>query len=127
MGPKQLAVLATTALIVAPFAALAQTVDISGYHETEDDDMVVAPLNLTVDEIDDMDVKTPDGEDVGEVDGVLVDSTGQPVALIVEVGGFLGIGEREIVLGLDHVQVVDDDLVTSADKAAIEALPDWDD
>jgi sporulation protein YlmC with PRC-barrel domain len=127
MGSKQRTLFAATALIVAPLFAAAQAADVTGYKEAEDEDMVVAPLNLTVEDLEDMDVNSADGDEVGEVEEVLVDTTGQPVALVVEVGGFLGIGEREVILGLDQVKVVDDELVTAADKATIEALPDWKD
>ena len=128
MNPKQLAVLAATALALAPLALAAQqSSDVTTYQEAEDDDMVVQPFNRTVDDIEDLDLKNVDGDEIGEVEEVLIDASGQPVAIAVEAGGFLGIGEREVVLGLDQVQLVDDDLVTSADKATIEGLPDWPD
>jgi uncharacterized protein YrrD len=128
MNPKQLAILAATALALAPLALAAQqSSDVTAYQEAEDDDMVVQPFNRTVDDIEDLDVKNADGDEIGEVEEVLIDASGQPVAIAVEVGGFLGIGEREVVLGLDQVQLMDDDLVTSADKATIEGLPDWPD
>jgi uncharacterized protein YrrD len=128
MNPKQLAVLAATALALAPLALAAQqSSEVTAYQEAEDDDMVVQPFNRTVDDIEDLDLKNADGDEIGEVEEVLIDASGQPVAIAVEAGGFLGIGEREVVLGLDQVQLVDDDLVTSADKATIEGLPDWPD
>jgi uncharacterized protein YrrD len=128
MNPKQFAVLAATALAMAPLAVAAQqSVDVTAYQEADDDDMVVQPFNLTVDDIEDMDLKSADGDEIGEVEEVLIDASGQPIAVAVEVGGFLGIGERDVVLGLDQVQLMDDDLVTSADKATIEGLPDWQD
>jgi uncharacterized protein YrrD len=128
MNPKQLAVLAATALALAPLALAAQqSSEVTAYQEAEDDDMVVQPFNRTVDDIEDLDLKNADGDEIGEVEEVLIDASGEPVAIAVEVGGFLGIGERDVVLGLDQVQLVDDDLVTSADKATIEGLPDWPD
>jgi hypothetical protein len=74
-----------------------------------------------------MDLKGAGGEEIGEVDDVLIDAAGQPVAVTLEVGGFLGVGDREVVLGLDQLKLMDDDFVTDADKATIEALPDWKD
>jgi hypothetical protein len=127
MSPKQLSLLAATALALAPLAALAQSVDISAYKEAEDDAMVVQPFNLSVDDIEEMDLKSPAGDDIGEVEEVLTDAGGQPAAVTVEVGGFLGIGEREVVLGLDQLELMDDHFVTTADKAAIEAMPEWED
>jgi len=128
MHVKRLAVLAATALAAASFAAAAQqAVDISAYKEAEDDGLMVQPFGRTVEDIEDMDLKTAGGDEVGEVDEVLVDASGQPAALVIEVGGFLGVGERDVVLGLDQVELMDDELVTSADKATLEGLPDWED
>jgi hypothetical protein len=128
MSSKQLAYFAAAAVALAPLAALAQqTADSAVYKEAEDDDMVVQPFNISVDEIEDMDLKNQAGDDIGEIEEVLVDGSGQPVAVAVEVGGFLGIGEHEAVLGLDQLTVMDDHFVTALDKDAVEALPHWDD
>lgn len=40
----------------------------------------------------------PGGEDVGEVEDVLINRDGQLAALVIEVGGFLGIGGRQIAV-----------------------------
>jgi PRC-barrel domain len=127
MSSKQLAFLTAAAFALAPLAVSAQTKDVAVYQEAEDDDMMVQPFNLSVDDIEDMDLKTQAGDEIGEVEEVLVDGDGQPVAVAVEVGGFLGMGDHQAVVGLDQLTVMDDDLVTSLDKDAIEALPHWDD
>ncbi|HEX5795836.1 MAG TPA: PRC-barrel domain-containing protein [Geminicoccaceae bacterium] len=128
MTLKHASLCAAAVLALAPLAAAAQqSLDVSGYKEAEDDDLVVEPFNLSVDQIEDMDVKTAAGEEVGDVEEVLTDASGQPVAVSLEVGGFLGIGEREVVVGLDQLQLADDDFVIDADKAMVEGLPDWKD
>jgi hypothetical protein len=100
---RKLAILTVAALAMAPFAVAAQqATDVTAYKEAEDDDMLVQILNRTVDDIEDMDLKNADGDKVGEVEEVLIDASGQPVAIAVEVGGFLGVGDREVVLGLDR-------------------------
>ncbi|MCH8531875.1 MAG: PRC-barrel domain-containing protein [Saccharospirillum sp.] len=48
-------------------------------------------------------VRASDNEDIGSVDDMIVDSDGQIVAIIVSVGGFLGIGDREVAVGWDDV------------------------
>jgi hypothetical protein len=127
MNAKRLAVLAAAALAMAPLAAAAQQdTNVAAYKEA-DDDMTVQPFERSVDDIEDMDLKTADGDDIGEIEEVLLDADGRPVALAVEVGGFLGVGDREVVLGLDEVELKDDDLVTTVDKATLEGLPDWED
>ena len=128
MTLKHASLCAAAVLALAPLSAAAQQpLDVSGYKEAEDDDLVVQPFNLSVDQIEDMDVKTAAGEEVGDVEEVLTDASGQPVAVSLEVGGFLGIGEREVVVGLDQLQLADDDFVIDADKAMVEGLPDWKD
>ena len=128
MSPKQLSLLAAGALALAPLAPAAQqSLDVTTLQEAEDDDLVVQPFGVTVDDIDDMDLMNADGEEIGEIEEVLLDASGQPVAVSVEVDDFLGMGEREVVFGLDQLQLTDDDFVTSVDKATVEALPEWDD
>ena len=99
----------------------------SDLREAEDDSMMVQPFNISVDDFEDMDVEGANGEDVGEIEEVLVDASGQPVAVAVEVGGFLGIGEKTVVIRLDQLQREQDLLRTSLTKDQIEQLPEWDD
>jgi hypothetical protein len=91
-----------------------------------DDDTMIAPLNRTADDIDDMSVHNAGGDRIGEVDEVLVDSTGRH-ALAVEAGGFLGIGDKTVILMLDQVQLQEDRFVTSMTEDQLKALPAWDD
>jgi sporulation protein YlmC with PRC-barrel domain len=78
-------------------------------------------------ELDDMDVVTPNGDKIGEVEEVLMDTSGQVVAVAVEVGGFLGIGDNDVIIRLDQLRLQDSQLVTTLTKEQIEALPKWDD
>lgn len=77
-------------------------------------------------EIEDMRVVSADGEEIGEIEEVLIDSTGQ-VALSVEVGGFLDIGDRDVLMQIDTLEVQGDEFTTTMAKEEIEALPDWED
>lgn len=43
-------------------------------------------------------VRTTDGVELGRVVDVLVDADGRPVAVVADVGGFLGIGLRRVAL-----------------------------
>ncbi len=40
----------------------------------------------------------PAGEELGRVVDIIADSTGQPVAAVVDVGGFMGIGSRRVAM-----------------------------
>jgi sporulation protein YlmC with PRC-barrel domain len=46
----------------------------------------------------------PDDEKVGDVNDVLVDRKGQMVAIVVGVGGFLGIGEKDVAIPFGEVE-----------------------
>jgi len=57
----------------------------------------------TLQQIEDIDVMNADGEQIGEIEEVLIDAEGRIVAVTVEVGGFLDIGDEELVLTLDDL------------------------
>ncbi len=48
-------------------------------------------------------VRTSGNEDVGSVSDLLIDEDGQIVGIVIGVGGFLGIGERDVAIGWDDV------------------------
>ncbi|MBB2199988.1 PRC-barrel domain-containing protein [Gluconacetobacter tumulisoli] len=50
----------------------------------------------------DRDVVAPDGSHVGQAIDVLVDQDGHPAAVVVDVGGFLGVGNRRIAIAWDQ-------------------------
>jgi hypothetical protein len=65
-------------------------------------------------------------ESIGEISDFLVDEEGKILAAVVGVGGFLGIGERNVALELSQLSVdagEDGDLVTRMTKEQLEALP----
>lgn len=46
----------------------------------------------------------PDSETIGEISDLLIDENGQIAAVIVEVGGFLGLGKKEVAIAWDSVE-----------------------
>jgi hypothetical protein len=100
---------------------------VTGLHEAEDDDMMVQPFNVSVDDLEDMDLYGPGGEEIGEVEEVLADGSGQPIAVAAEVGGYLGVGERDVTIGLDQLRLEGEHLVSSMTREQLEALPEWED
>lgn len=60
-------------------------------------------------------------EAIGEIDGLLVSTTGGPIGVVVEVGGFLGVGTRQIVVPLDQVILADNRvMIPEATKEELE-------
>ena len=77
-------------------------------------------------------VKNAAGETVGDINDLLLDSSGKISHVIVGVGGFLGIGERNVALKFDQVRLARDSsnrLNATADvtKEALKSAPEWKD
>lgn len=65
------------------------------------------------------------GEKVGEVESALIDGDGKVRYVIVGVGGFLGLGERDVALRWDQLTMADNDqkIVVNVTKEQLAALP----
>jgi PRC-barrel domain len=103
----------------------AQT-DPTGMHKADDDAMIVQPFDASVDDVEEMEIYGAGGEEVGAVEEVLVDGSGKPTAVTADVGGFLGMGERHVVIGLDQLTKSGDRLTVAMTKEQIQALPEFD-
>jgi sporulation protein YlmC with PRC-barrel domain len=69
-------------------------------------------------------------ETVGDVNEVVLTPDGQVAALIVGVGGFLGIGEREVAVGYSSVKKSRDSnsnlvLTMDATRDSLKSAPAW--
>ena len=47
----------------------------------------------------------PNNESIGDVNDVLMERDGHAAAVIVGVGGFLGIGEKDVAISFDHIEL----------------------
>ncbi|WP_027132532.1 PRC-barrel domain-containing protein [Geminicoccus roseus] len=92
-----------------------------------DDATTVEAFNLTVDQVEDLDLIGADGERIGEVDDVLMTPEGEITAVSADVGGFLGLGEKDVMIEIDQLTPGENGLVTNLTKEQLEQLPDWDD
>lgn len=67
-----------------------------------------------------------DGKAIGEVENVVVNQQGKQAGAVIGVGGFLGLGERDVTIPLDQLQRGDDNrLKTAMTKEAIANLPEY--
>ena len=118
-------------LAVAALPAAAQDPSTTGalpaYVEAEDGALSVVALGLSVDELEDLAIVGPAGEEIGEVEEALMTPDGTIDAVAAEVGGFLGIGESEVVIPLDRLRLDGGRLVTAMTREELERLPEWDD
>jgi len=67
------------------------------------------------------------GETLGNIDNVLQTRDGTVTAVIVGVGGFLGIGVKDVAISMEmlNIGVIDGEwrFVFNADRAALDAAP----
>ncbi len=69
-------------------------------------------------------------DDIGEINEVVISTDGKVVAVIVGVGGFLGMGEKDVAMDMNQINIMreaddaeDFFLVIKSSSAALEAAP----
>jgi sporulation protein YlmC with PRC-barrel domain len=83
---------------------------------------------MTAEELIGRDIVDGEGNSVGEVEDLMIDSGNQMTHVLVDVGGFLGIGAKTVALQADRLQLSEGDggdIVTAMSKEQIEALPGY--
>ncbi|MEX2124180.1 MAG: PRC-barrel domain-containing protein [Woeseia sp.] len=82
---------------------------------------------MTSEELNGKSVITTEGDEIGAIDETGYSSTHQERVATVEVGGFLGVGEKRIAIPLSELSMGDDDTVqTSLTRESIEAQEAFD-
>ena len=70
------------------------------------------------------------GNNIGDVNDLIISQDGQIQAVILGVGGFLGIGEKDVAVNTNAIKIVQDGdnkrLVVEATKEALNAAPTYD-
>lgn len=69
-------------------------------------------------------------DSIGEVDDLLLDATGKVRAVLVDVGGFLGIGERTVALDMTTLTLLTDEagarfVTVAATRPMLEGAPEY--
>ncbi|HVJ69167.1 MAG TPA: PRC-barrel domain-containing protein, partial [Caulifigura sp.] len=71
-----------------------------------------------------------DAENIGSVNDLVIGSNGQVDQIVVGVGGFLGIGEKNVALNFGEIDWAERDgdrwIVVNASKEQLEAQPEFD-
>jgi len=96
-------------------------------HEIKSDTATAAGLNINAKDLGGMDIYGADGKKIGDVDKVLADNSNAIKAVTVDVGGFLGVGAREVIVPIDRLQkgAEKNRLQVSMSKSDIENLSRW--
>ena len=82
---------------------------------------------FTAEELIDSTVVGVDGEEIAEVSDLVLDNDNQVTDVLVNVGGFLGIGGKVVALDVNDVQVAQDEsgytmIVTSLTQEQLEEM-----
>ncbi len=75
-------------------------------------------------------VQNDANESIGKINEVILGKDGKVAAVVVGVGGFLGMGEREVALNYDALRLTQDSngkfrVVFNATKDSLKAAPAW--
>jgi sporulation protein YlmC with PRC-barrel domain len=71
------------------------------------------------------DVFSANGEDVGEVADVLVNDQGEPEAVVIAHGGWLGLGEKKIAVDWSSVTVAKDGVAIDLPSQQLSQIPEY--
>ena len=96
-------------------------------------DLLGARLYITEMEIEETGGLVDEWDDVGEISDVILGNDGVLDAVLADIGGFLGVGEREVAINIDNLIFVSDEaetdeffIVLQTDRASIENAPLFD-
>ena len=71
-------------------------------------------------------------ESIGEIDDLVISETGEVKGVLVDIGGFLGMGEKTVSVSMDQLRMIrdgdtEDDyfIVFTANRAALESAPEF--
>jgi sporulation protein YlmC with PRC-barrel domain len=133
--------LITTTSLVALMAipAIAQDTDATmpkteampaGQHEMKADTAAAYTGQVSTSDLLNKSVKSVSGENVGDVNDIRIDKSGKVAAVIVGVGGFLGLGEKNVALPYEQLSFTrgaDGALIITADvtKESLQSAPEW--
>ena len=70
-----------------------------------------------------LDIYNEQNEKLGDVNEMLVDASGKVTGIVIGVGGFLGMGQRDIMVTLDKLKFVHEPVRTSATTSTTTTAP----
>jgi hypothetical protein len=73
-------------------------------------------------------VRNKANESIGDINDVVIDKSGKVAQVIVGVGGFLGLGEKDVALSFDQLSFATDNdgdltVTTEATKESLQSAP----
>jgi hypothetical protein len=88
----------------------------------------IASGTVSADALIGANLQTPDGQNIAEVEDVLLTPEGAVESLVIQFGGFLGFGSNKVLLTMDEVEMLQDEsgtivLQTSLTPESLEGRP----
>lgn len=84
------------------------------------------PYNFAAGKLMGQQVTNSQGEQIGSVEDVIVDDQGKVSHAVLGVGGFLGVGQRQVAVPFAELQVQGDSVVyASGDKQQLSEMPQF--
>ncbi len=81
---------------------------------------------LTVDALEDMDLVGADGKEIGDIEGVVENNADKKQFVVIERGGFLGFGAKEIAIPVDNVAVQGEKVILrNMDVAQLDGMAEF--
>lgn len=86
---------------------------------------------LTAEELEGLDVRGANDEDLGEIGDLVISENGSIDQVIIDVGGFLGIGEKQVALKFDEIKILREGdgealvATTNYTEAELEGMTEW--
>jgi sporulation protein YlmC with PRC-barrel domain len=84
--------------------------------------------SMSVSDLIDKPVQNAAGEKLGRIDAIVTDKTGRPQGYaVIGSGGVLGVGEKQVLVHLDQLQVAEDGTIQlpTSDKKDVDAYPQY--
>jgi hypothetical protein len=88
-----------------------------------------ANASIDADDIDDTNVVNSAGDKIGEVEHVVRSTQDNRLYAVISVGGFLGVGDKEVAIPLNELQMRDDKLrapLTASTQEQLKSHPEYD-
>lgn len=96
--------------------------DASG--KLRDNSDIATITQLSIGDLEEKVIKNSAGEEVGEISQVVMNKNTQQLALVIEAGGFFGLGSSTVAMPLDEVRLEGNDLIWN-ENTDVEQLPEY--
>lgn len=84
-----------------------------------------ALYSMSTDDLVGMDVVDTNGDKIGDITGVVLTQNRENAHAVINLGGIMGLGGRDVLASFDQLTMVDDKLRLHANQREIESMTDY--